>query len=183
MNRQHRRIGDQLSIKPTFQCRQTRPDIEQPDTLGNNFRSTSSAITPQQQKNGEVLGLGACPHNLGGANAASVSPCMDKIEPQQQPDAKTECRCERPFSAILRIFDDAAILLRPEKAVGQALVEADNLVSFPPRCPLCGAEAAREMNKNVYRLAARHLSQAPVAKWLAAICFCATQNSLVAALD
>jgi len=47
--------------------------------------------------------------------------------------------------AIFRIFDRATVLLREEKAVRQALIEADDLTSLPLRLPLRGAEAAREV--------------------------------------
>src|ERR1700730_1252859 len=147
MNRQDICLPDQTRVEPAPWPRQPVPPVEQPDALGNEFRSPGRRAYPQKQRDREILRFGVGPDDLRAGNAAPITPSMDKIEAEQYPQAQAHEPLERPLVLVFGIFDDAAVFLGPKIAVRQMVVDADDLAPVPFRLPLACAEAVSQVNK------------------------------------
>src|ERR1700716_1940184 len=85
------------------------------------------------------------PDDLRAGDAAPITPGMDKIEAEQYPQAQPR---EPALCLVFGIFDCAAVFSRPEIAVRQVVINADDLAPVPFRLPMAGAEAMSQVNKH-----------------------------------
>src|SRR5215471_20017424 len=75
-------------------------------------------------------------------------PSVNDVEPKQQANTEAKDAAKYSFLPVLRTFDHASVFFRPEIAVGQALVKADDFAALPFGLPLRCAKAMGQVNES-----------------------------------
>src|ERR1700677_3282460 len=133
--------GDQTAIQPAPRQPPSRPPIEQPDALCEDLRTADAGTAPKQEQCRQILELGTGPDYVGDADRMTISPGVNQVEAQYQPQTGAQVFHQPVFRLIFRVLDRPTTSSRMEEAIGEPFVEAGDLSACPSLCPITGAKS------------------------------------------